>query len=134
MMEKTTGIKVYEETALRFMFGCVVAKGFKEAWDFDIQRKMVQGARGELYYTLPLNGHRMRDLSEALTGKRYNTDILGKLNEPILVTTKTMQDLPGFDQYYTDYLADIAKESSEVCVTPIVIEPGYGVHVIVTPA
>lgn len=133
MNEQTTGIKVYEDTEMRQAWGCKVAPGYKEAWDFDKQRKMVQDSKGVLHYTLPLNGWRARELAKTVIGER-DSALWYDPGKVVVVPTKHLQALPNFDQFYVDYLNDLAEREPVVIIQVVVVEPSYGVHIIVLPA
>lgn len=133
MNEQTKGIKVYEDTEMRQAWGCKVAPGYKEAWDFDKQRKMVQDSQGVLHYTLPLNGWRERDLANAVIGVRDGS-IWRDPGKVVVVAIKHLLALPNFDQFYVDYLNDLAERERVVIIQVVVEEPSYGSHIVILPA
>jgi hypothetical protein len=129
MTEQTTGIKVYDK-AQREAYGQKVAEGWNVAWNFDTKRKGAVDKEGNFYHTLPLNGWRERNLAEEVTGERDGS-IWREPGKTMIVDLKTLQELPGFDQFYYDFLADLAFASKVARIEVIEVDPGYGSHIAV---
>jgi len=126
-----TGIKVHDTRDLE-LSGTKVAEGFRSAYNCETKTKGVVDEVGEFHITLPLNGWRGRDLAEKVIGVRDDGE--WTLGRALIVDTHVLQDLPGFDGRYVDYLNSLSEVSRVAVLRVAIVEPSYGVHIVVEPA
>lgn len=125
-----TGIKVYDERDYQ-LYGKVMADGFRSAYNCGTKTKGVVDEDGNFFRTLPLDGWRSRNLAEAITGIRDQQQLTAGYTK--IVTTSTIQDLPGFDGGNTDYVNEVANKHVIVYMQVVEVDPSYGCHIILTP-
>lgn len=129
-MNMNEQIKVYPNNS-REIIGVEIADGYMEAYNVAISRRgVVKVSTGVFKVTFPLNGHRARNLAEAVTGER--TTAVWEIGKAMIVPLKDLQDLPGFDLYYIKAL-DALEEIGIFVVTiqVVIVDPTYGVHITV---
>lgn len=104
------------------------AEGFRVA--YDAESEMAGVVIDDMFYpTLPLNGHRGRDLAEAVFGVRSVDE--WRLNRSAVVEAELIKKLPAFDSYNQRYADSF---TGAVLVSVVYRIPGYGVHIRLTQA
>lgn len=126
------GIKLDETRDLE-LTGVRVAEGFRSAYNCETKtRGVVEERTGKYHMTLPINGWRGRDLAEMALGVRDTSE--WHVGRALIIDINVLRNLPGFDGRYVDYLDEVAKINRVVTMKVAVVDPTYGVHVVIEPA
>jgi hypothetical protein len=105
-----------------------VAEGYQVAYDAESEMAGVV-IDNTFYPTLPLNGHRGRDLAEGVFGNRSVDE--WRLNRSVVVEAELIKKLPAFDSYNQRYADSF---TGAVLVSVVYHIPGYGAHIRITQA
>jgi hypothetical protein len=120
-------IKLIENNP-KALYGYAVVAGYTQAFNEDTKTMGVvqNGDKSKFLQTLPLNGHRARNLAEEVFGNRSAGEwSIGRI---VVVPVQNLMELPAFDGRSIDHIKKF-KDLQVVTIEVVMVDPSYGVHI-----